>query len=47
MEKFAAKTKLLAALVVELVQMVNEAPEEIYDDINFKVVLEAAEKLLE
>nr|GME03789.1 uncharacterized protein LOC109149216 [Ipomoea batatas] len=45
-EKFAAKTKLLAALVVELVQMVNEAPEEIYDDINFKVVLEAAEKLL-
>nr|GMD37751.1 uncharacterized protein LOC109174777 [Ipomoea batatas] len=45
-ERFAEKSKLLAATVVELVQMVKDAPEHTYNDINFKVVLEAAEKLL-
>nr|GMD89777.1 polyadenylate-binding protein 2 [Ipomoea batatas] len=45
-ERFAEKSKLLAATVVELVQMVKDALEHMYDDINFKVVLEAGEKLL-
>nr|GMD57182.1 uncharacterized protein LOC109174777 [Ipomoea batatas] len=45
-ERFVEKSKLLAATVVELVQMVKDAPEHTYNDINFKVVLEAAEKLL-
>nr|GMD86843.1 hypothetical protein Iba_chr14bCG9990 [Ipomoea batatas] len=35
-ERFAEKSKLLAATVVELVQMVKDALEHMYDDINFK-----------
>nr|GMC95617.1 uncharacterized protein LOC109155364 [Ipomoea batatas] len=45
-ERFAAKAKLLATTVMEIVEMVGEAPQEVMGDPNFQHVLEAAQKIL-